>query len=67
MAGLLTYSGFRSLPIARHGTTVAKVFRKRILELTAAGLFRILTGFPFHHFSVWISEPMRCKDTKIVE
>jgi hypothetical protein len=55
MAGLLTYSGFGGLPIPKRlkrrsadsGTEVAKP----VMELTAAGLFRIFTGFPFHHFT----------------
>jgi hypothetical protein len=63
MAGLLTYSGFRGLPVSSGYTqqpsqTVAKEFRKLALELTAAGLFRIFTGFPFHHLSKKIGEPM---------
>lgn len=33
------------------------------MELTAAGLFRIFTGFPFNHYAGWLREPMRGKDT----
>lgn len=39
-----------ALPILSR--TVAKVLLKILAELTAAGLSRILTWFPFHHFSV---------------
>lgn len=43
--------------------TVTKEFRKLPKELTAAGLFRTFTGFPFHHLSKRSGEPMRHKDT----
>ena len=33
------------------------------MELTAAGLFRIFTGFPFNHYTERLREPMQCKGT----
>jgi hypothetical protein len=33
------------------------------MELTAAGLFRIFTGFPFNHYTERLREPMLGKDT----
>jgi len=36
------------------------------MELTAAGLLRNFTGFPFNHYTERLREPMRGKDTKSV-
>jgi len=33
------------------------------MELTAAGLFRIFTEFPFNHYTERLREPMRVKGT----
>jgi hypothetical protein len=48
--------------ILQQSRIVAKEFQKLTLELTAAGLFRIFTGFPFHHLTEWLGEPMQRKD-----
>jgi len=36
------------------------------MELTAAGLFRIFTGFPFNHLPKRLREPMQGKGTKSI-
>lgn len=38
-------------------------FENFAIELTAAGLFRISTGFPFNHFTRRLREPMLGKGT----
>jgi len=52
LAGLLTYSIFEILPIKK---TVDIFFKNLGAELTAAGLFRIFTGFPFKSF-LWLTK-----------
>jgi len=65
MAGLLTRSGFRGLPSSRITAKAQwhKYFGNFAMEHTAAGLFRIFTGFPFNHYTDRLREPMRCKGT----
>ncbi len=53
LAGLLTYSIFLTpFPFLQSGTVDLSIVGKLLAELTAAGLFRIYTWFPFHHSSV---------------
>ena len=50
LAGLLTYSIFLTpFPFLQSGTVDLSIVGKLLAELTAAGLFRIYTWFPFHH------------------
>ena len=53
LAGLLTYSIFLTpFPSLQSETVDLSIVGKLLAELTAAGLFRIYTWFPFHHSSV---------------
>lgn len=40
-----------------------KYFGNLAMELTAAGLLRIFTGFPFNHYTERLREPMQGKGT----
>ena len=59
LAVFLTYFVFGH-PSHFHSKQWIRVLPKTLMKLTAAGLFRILTGFPFHHMT-----KQSC-DTKIV-
>ena len=48
LAGFLTYFAFEH-PSHFHAKQWIRVLPKTLMKLTAAGLFRIHTGFPFHH------------------
>ena len=51
LAGLLTYSIFLTpFPFLQSGTVDLSIVGKLLAELTAAGLFRIYTWFPFNRF-----------------
>lgn len=47
LAGFLTYFAFEH-PSHFHSKQWIRVLPKTLMKLTAAGLFRIHTGFPFH-------------------
>lgn len=61
-AGLLTYSRFGRLPVFYK--TVAADHPKAFMELTAAGLSRIYTWFPFHRFPIY-RKPTPGGNTKV--
>ena len=48
LAGFLTYFAFEH-PSHFHSKQWIRVLPKTLLKFTVAGLFRIHTGFPFHH------------------
>ena len=68
MAGLLTYSCCGRLPGFILSSGWEWIAHNIILlELTAAGLFRIYTWFPFNCFPrVRGRKPMRCKDREFI-
>jgi len=37
------------------------------MELTAAGLLRIFTGFPFNHYTERLREPMQGKGNEYID